>query len=164
MIFSAAKGSLSLKNLLTSWVGKPALIGMASGGCFGLSAVGFRAASLSSGLDNPFIAASYALAFSTLLQTILMAFYLAWREREQFAKLLIVWKPSLLAGIASVLGSAGWFTAMTLQKVAYVRTLALIELVFTFAISTIWFKERPNSEEIIGIVLLAIAVAMVLNA
>lgn len=163
MLVSISRGSLAPKALLRSWLEKPALLGIASGACFGLSAIGVRGASLSVGLESPFFTAAYALAWMTAVQTILMALYLYWREREQFKRLANVWKPSLFAGLASVFGSAGWFTAMTLQTVAYVRTLALIELVFTFGVSALWFRERAHPREVIGITLLSLGIVMVLN-
>jgi drug/metabolite transporter (DMT)-like permease len=53
--------------------------------------------------------------------------------------------------------------AMTIQLVAYVRTLGLVELVFTFLSSWFVFRERPRSGEVLGIVLLLVGVAMPLN-
>ena len=53
--------------------------------------------------------------------------------------------------------------AMTIQLVAYVRTLGLIELVFTFLFSWFFFKERPHRRELLGIALLLIGIAMTLN-
>jgi drug/metabolite transporter (DMT)-like permease len=52
---------------------------------------------------------------------------------------------------------------MTLQSVAYVRTLGLIELVFTFAISVLAFREKPARNEVLGVALLVGGIALVLN-
>jgi drug/metabolite transporter (DMT)-like permease len=52
---------------------------------------------------------------------------------------------------------------MTLQSVAYVRTLGLIELVFTFAISVFAFRERPSRNEVLGVALLVAGIMLVLN-
>jgi drug/metabolite transporter (DMT)-like permease len=52
-----------------------------------------------------------------------------------------------------MLGSAGWFTAMTIQNAAYVRALGQIELVFTFAASYFFFRERTSRVELLGIAL-----------
>lgn len=163
MLFSIARGPVGAAALVSAWTSRTALLGILSGACFGLSAVGFRGASLAAGLESPFLSAAYALAWSTVLQSLMMAAWLQVREREQWAKLARVWKPSALAGIASVLGSAGWFTAMTLVPVAYVRTLGLVELLFTFALSVFWFRERPRRREAVGVVLLVCGIAMVLN-
>ena len=56
----------------------------------------------------------------------------------------------------------GWFTAFTLQIAAYV-TLGLVELVFTLLISLYAFRERPGRFEVIGLGLLILSIALVLN-
>ncbi len=163
MLISLVASGNPLKALLTGWLEKPAVYGMISGAFFAVSAIGYRAASLSLGHESPFVAASYSLAWATTIQTVIMGAYLFWREREQFANLGAAWRPSLLAGLTSVLGSAGWFTAMTLQAVAYVRTLGLVELLFTFLISWIWFREKARLTEVLGVMLIVLGIAMVLN-
>jgi drug/metabolite transporter (DMT)-like permease len=148
--------------LLQGLAGPAALIGLASGGLFGIAAVAFRAAALS--LDGGFVmTASYTLLCANLLQTAMMAAYLWRRERDQFGKLLKTWRVSALTGVIGVIGSALWFMAMTIQLVAYVRTLGLIELVFTFLFSWFFFKERPLAAELAGIALLLVGIAMALN-
>jgi drug/metabolite transporter (DMT)-like permease len=67
-------------------------------------------------------------------------------------------------GLTSALGSAGWFTAFTLQIAAYVRTLGLVELFFTLLISRYAFRERPSRAELIGLALLVLSIAAVLNS
>jgi drug/metabolite transporter (DMT)-like permease len=62
-----------------------------------------------------------------------------------------------------VLGTICWLTAMALQSVAYVRTLGLIELVFTFMISVFAFREKPKRNEVIGVALLVGGIALVLS-
>lgn len=59
-----------------------------------------------------------------------------------------------MISLVGVLGSAGWFTAMTLQNAAYVRALGQIELLFTFAVTYFYFGERASLNEIAGIVLI----------
>jgi drug/metabolite transporter (DMT)-like permease len=153
----------SLGTVLAGLAGRVALIGLASGGLFGIAAVAFRAAALS--LDQPgfVMAAAYTLLWANLLQTALLSAYL-WRyERDQFMRLAVAWRPAALAGTVGVVGSALWFMAMTIQLVAYVRTLGLIELVFTFLFSWFFFKERPRLAELAGIALLLVGIAMTLN-
>ncbi len=43
------------------------------------------------------------------------------------------------------------------------RTLGLIVLVFTFAISVLAFREKPARNEIVGVALLIAGIALVLN-
>ncbi len=163
MLISLASGGGLWQALVLGWLERPALIGLASGGLFGIAAVSFRAAALSLDDKGFVMPAAYTLLWANLLQTALLAGYLYAREREQLGKLAAAWQLSALAGTVGVLASAMWFTAMTIQLVAYVRTLSLIELVFTFLFSWYVFKEKPRPRELAGIALLIIGVGMMLN-
>ena len=57
--------------------------------------------------------------------------------------------------------SAGWFTAMAIEPVAHVRTLALLELLFASAISRKLFRERLSRLEIVGMLLLTAGLVVV---
>ena len=65
-------------------------------------------------------------------------------------------------GIFSVLGSAGWALAMTLENAALVRAVGQIELVFTFIASHLVLKERPSAGEWLGSVLVIGGVVLIL--
>ncbi|MFY0613377.1 MAG: EamA family transporter [Hyphomicrobiaceae bacterium] len=131
------------------------LVGIASGAVFGISAISYRAATLSFVSGDFVIRAAFALACVTVFQTIVMAIYMRYREPGQIAAVVREWRVAALVGLCGVLGSAGWFTAMTLQNAAYVRALGQIELIFTFAITYLYFRERATVNEIIGIGLIA---------
>jgi drug/metabolite transporter (DMT)-like permease len=98
------------------------------------------------------------------LQTALLGAWLAWREPGELAAVRANWRTASLAGATGTLASAGWFTAMTLTVAAYVRTLGLIELLFTFAVGRIAFRETPTALEVAGAALLAVGIALLLNA
>jgi len=163
MLISLGPGGGSAPSLVRSLGERTALIGLASGGLFGIAAVAFRAAALSLDGAGFVMSAAYTLLWANLLQTALMMTYLWRREREQFRALRANWGAAALAGAVGVTGSALWFMAMTIQLVAYVRTLGLIELVFTFLFSWFFFKERPRPRELLGIALLLLGIAMTLN-
>jgi drug/metabolite transporter (DMT)-like permease len=164
MLMSMAGDRHPVRALMTGWLERPALLGLASGAGFAVAAIGVRGASLSLGHPSALMAAGYTLAWTNTVQTLLMTGYIAWRERGQFAAVLATWRVSALAGLMSVLGSGCWFLAMTLTAVAYVRTLGLVELVFTFLVAVLWFRERPRVNEAIGVALIVVAVAAILNA
>jgi drug/metabolite transporter (DMT)-like permease len=164
MLMSMTGDRHPLKALAMGWLERSALLGVASGAFFAVAATGFRAASLSLGHPSPLMAAAYTLAWATALQSALMTAYIAWREPGQFRRVVETWRMSALAGLTSVLGSGCWFTAMTLTAVAYVRTLGLVELVFTFLVSALWFRERPRAAEAAGVALVVVAVGAILNA
>lgn len=141
---------------------RPALIGLASGALFGIAAVSFRGASLALEDGNFLIRASLTLAIATTLQTALMWIWMAWREPGEVTRVIRDWKLTGLASLTGMLGSLGWFTAMTLTNVAYVRALGQIELVFTFLASWLIFKERSTLREIAGIVLVVAGIVLLL--
>ena len=100
------------------------------------------------------MSAAVTLACVTTFQTVFMLIWMLWKDKREIVQVLVTWRSSSLVGIAGVLGSAGWFTAMTLQQVAYVRALGQIELVFTFMASWLLFRERVNAMELAGCLLI----------
>ena len=152
-MISVTKASLNVRDIIKHGLDRSALIGIASGAFFGISAVSYRAASLSLDAGDFIIRAAFTLACVTIFQTLVMAIYMRVREPGQITAVLVSWRVSAWVGCAGMLGSAGWFTAMTLQNAAYVRALGQIELLFTFAASYLFFRERSNSTELFGIAL-----------
>ncbi len=101
---------------------------------------------------------------ATAFQTLVMGAYLALREAGELRRVIAHARTGALVGLASFIGSAGWFTAFTLQIAAYVRTLGLVELLFTVMISLYAFHERPSRAELIGLGLLGLSIGLVLNS
>jgi drug/metabolite transporter (DMT)-like permease len=153
MAISVATTHIRARNLLTSLTEKTALIGIASGAFFGISAVSYRGASLSLGGEGFWMQAGFTRACVTAFLTVVMAVYMRLREPGQITKVIASWKVSGWVGLSGMLGSVGWFTAMTIQNAAYVRALGQIELVFTFAASYFFFHEKTNRIELLGILL-----------
>jgi len=163
MLMSLVKSQRPLATFLAGWSEPTALLGLAAGGLFGIAAVGFRAASVSLAHPSALVAAGFTLVVATATQTAIMGVYLAMREPGELRRVVAQAPTGALVGVTSALGSACWFTAFTLQIAAYVRTLGLIELVFTVLISLYVFRERPSRAELIGLALLVLSIAMVLN-
>lgn len=161
---SSARASRGLGGLIGSLTDRTALIGIASGTCFGISAVSYRAASLSLGGEGFLMPAAFTLAAVTTFQTVVMAIYMRWYDPGQIMAVLRSWRVSSLVGLAGMLASAGWFTAMTIQNAAYVRALGQVELIFTFVFSYFVFGERSNRLEIIGIALVTLGILVLLLA
>lgn len=154
MVISMARMPLSWKNTVAALASRTALIGIASGAVFGISAVAYRSASLALDGPNSIMQAAMTLACVTTFQTAFMLVWMLWKDKSEIVQVVRTWRSSALVGLASVFGSACWFTAMTLQQVAYVRALGQIELVFTFMASYFLFHERINRMEIIGCLLI----------
>ncbi|MBM84887.1 MAG: hypothetical protein CMM47_02550 [Rhodospirillaceae bacterium] len=162
MAISMARQESGLASLFTSLTEKTALIGIASGAFFGMSAVSYRAAALSLGGEGFIMQAAYTLACVTLFQALIMSIYLRIREPGQITAVIKNWRIASLVGLSGMIGSACWFTAMTIQNVAYVRALGQIELVFTFLASYLLFKERSNAKEILGILAVVAGILVLL--
>lgn len=133
-------------------------LGLAAGALFGLSAIGYRGATLQVASDSALFRATLALAAVTTCQTIAMRFWLEWREPGEVARVLAAWRSTALVGLTGVLGSLGWFVAFALMNAAYVRSLGQIELVFSLAASVLFFREKVTAREVIGIALLAVSI------
>lgn len=163
MLISLRQSANPWREFLTGWTDSAALLGLASGGLFGVAAVAFRAASI--GLEHPsfLMSAGYTLAWAQTIQTVLLGVWLLWREPGQLRAVAAAWKPAAIVGFTGTLGSICWFTAFTIQVAAYVRTLGLIELVFTFLMGRLVFKERASRYEILGVAFLCAGIALVLN-
>jgi len=162
ILISGARGAFTWSGLVRTLLDRPALIGLASGALFGMSAVFYRGASLDLGGPAPAVQAAYTLVWVTGFQTALMLGWMVWRDRAQLRAVATAWRPAGLVGLAGICGSACWFTAMTLQTVAYVRALGQIELVFTLASSYLAFRERPSRNEIAGIALIVGGILLLL--
>lgn len=146
------------------WLGRKALIGIVSGGLFGLSAVAYRGASLSLDVGDTLFRASFTLAFVTLVQALLVLAWLKLREPGQTLLLFKAWRVAGLVGLVGMLGSLAWFTAFTLQNAAHVRALGQIEVVFTLLASVYVFKERVTGREVSGVLLVSLGILILVLA
>jgi len=161
LLLSPADRQRPLRTLLTGWTARPALLGLASGACFALAAVGYRGAALSLEGASFLMAGAYTLAAAQLFQTLALGGWLAWRDAPVVFRVLRAWRASLFAGFMGAAASAGWFTAMALEPVAHVRTLGLVELLFSAIVSRRFFRERLSPLEATGVILLSAGLAIV---
>ncbi|MFY0690735.1 MAG: DMT family transporter [Paracoccaceae bacterium] len=132
--------------------------GLGAGLLFGVSAVCYRGALLELGVGDPFLAAMTTLSVVTAWQVVVMLVWLRWREPGEIGRVLAVWRVATPLGIASMLGSIGWFVAFSLQNAAYVKALGQIELVFTFWASIFVFREKSHWREIAGVALIVASI------
>lgn len=140
---------------------RTAALGLASGAGFAFSAVGYRGAALALGDTSFVLAAACTLVAAQFLQTLLLGGWMLARAPASVARVLRAWKPSLLAGFMGAAASAGWFTAFAIEPAAHVRTLGLIELVFSYAVSLKLFQEKLSRRELGGMALLALGVVLI---
>ncbi|MEL6585300.1 MAG: DMT family transporter [Pseudomonadota bacterium] len=137
-------------------------LGLGAGVFFSISAVGYRGASLEIATDVPILRAAITLCLVTLYQTVLLAAWLAWRDRAGLVAVFKAWRTTSLVGVTSLLGSLGWFTAYTLQTAAYVNAVGQIELILSMLISRLLLGERQSRRELVGIWLVGLSVVGVI--
>jgi drug/metabolite transporter (DMT)-like permease len=142
----------------------PTLLGLASGGLFALSAIGYRGGILSLELSNYVMTATFTLAVGIAMQAVLLSIYLGLRSPEVLYAILRAWKPSLSAGFAGAVASQFWFLAFALATAASVRTLALIEVLFAQLIARFAFGQRTSAREAAGLLLVVCGVGLLLWA
>jgi drug/metabolite transporter (DMT)-like permease len=143
---------------------KPTLIGLASGGMFALSAIGFRGCILNLELPNYVMAATFTLAVGIAMQAVLLSLYLGVRSPGVLVAIMRAWRPSLLAGLAGAVASQFWFLAFALATAASVRTLALIEVLFAQLIARFAFGQHTTARQAAGMALVVCGVALLLWA
>ena len=141
---------------------RPALLGIASGAAFALSAVGFRGA-VQALVDAPFyLRATVTLVWSLAVQTALVSGYMALRDRAKLVEVFRAWRPSLVAGAAGAGASQLWLLAFALQTAAAVRTVGLIEILFSMIVSRRVFAQRMSARELIGVLMMVAGVIVLL--
>ena len=161
-ILSVRGSFANIRSVLADLTHKGALYGILSGAVFAIAAGTIREASKLLPDGDFMIRGITVLACMNTIQVVLMATYLARRDRPQLGKVWVNWRSSMWVGIFSVLGSAGWALAMTLENAALVRAVGQIELVFTFISSRLVLKERPSVGEWIGSILIVGGVVLIL--
>ena len=143
--------------------GGAVVLGLGSAALIAVSAVAYRGGILAlDGAGDP-LAAATALVVALTMQATALGAWLAWRNRPALGGIARAWRPSLLAGFMGAAASLGWFTAFALQETAAVRTLALVELLFAQLISLRLLRERTTPREAVGLGLLVVGVALVLE-
>ena len=133
-------------------------LGVLSGFLFAISGVCYRGASLEIDSADPLLRAGVTLACVTSAQLIGMALWLRWFEPGQISAVWAARRSAAWIGLTSMVGSFCWFTAFTLQNVAYVNALGQIELIFSLIASVFFFKERIARKELVGLGFLTISI------
>ena len=160
---SIGQSHINLKALLLGLFSLPTLIGLASAATVGGSVIFFRGAALSLSHDGGvMMTAAFTLTVALLIQSVLMGVYLRWREPGELSRVVWEWRWASVVGIVGMIGSIGWFTAFTLQNAAYVRAVGQVELIFTYIATTVFFRERVDWRESLGIVLVVAAILLLL--
>lgn len=158
-------GTLIVSGLKTLKGASPAatLYGVTSGVLFALTSLCLREASLSLGLPL-ILSAAITLIFMVFQQSLFCSLYLAIIEPTQWQKMRRVQGACWFVGATSAAGSVGWFTAMSLQNAALVKTLGQVEFFITLALTRFYFKEKIARFEFWGMACIVGSVILVLQA
>jgi drug/metabolite transporter (DMT)-like permease len=152
-------GEMSLAQAL---VAKPTLVGLATGFFFCMSYLFLREASLGMNQGGFLYRAAWTVVIVGAMQVAVVGAWLAVKEPAGFRRLPGLMGPCIFIGITSAIGSVGWFTAMTLENASYVKAVGQIEVVFTLAISSLYFRETINRLELFGIAVIVAGVLLFL--
>ena len=162
ILLSLGQAKISLSNLLIGMADKTTLMGLACAAFLGGSVVFFRGASLSLAHDSLLMSATFTLCISLIIQTVIMTTWLRCREPGEITRVFVNWRWSGAVGVAASFASMGWFIAFTMQNASYVRALGQIELIFTFLVTTVIFRERVTVTEYFGTALIASGILLLL--
>lgn len=164
LLLTPASRERPIRALIEGFTSPSALCGLACGACMAIAGVAFRGATLAAHSSSFLLDAALALAVGQLMQTVMLGGWLCLRDRATARKTLGAWRSSLFAGFMGATASAGWFTAFALKSAAYVRTVGLIEMVFTYLVSRIFFREQLTPREVKGMALITFGVVLIATA
>jgi drug/metabolite transporter (DMT)-like permease len=139
-------------------------LGIASGILFAFSAVSYRGATLSLAADDPLLRAGVTLMAVVIMQTLIMAVWLYFRESGEMVRVWRARRVALWIGLTSMGGSLCWFIAFTLQNAAYVKALGQVELILSVLASTLFFREKITAREACGIAILVASILLLILA
>jgi len=162
LLLAPADPQRPFASLVEGFASRSALLGIGCGAGFAIAAVAFRAATQAAGESSPALAAALALVVAQAMQTLVLGGWLLVRKPDVVARTLRAWRVSLFAGFMGAAASAAWFTAFAIQSVTYVRTLGLVEMLFSYVVSRRLFREQLRGREIAGM-LLIVAGAVVIT-
>ena len=153
-----------LRSLVTSLASRSAMLGLGCGAFMACSSVALAAAARNIASGSFLLDAAATLVMSQFLQSATLVGWLALRNPAVLRRTLDAWRPSLFAGFMGAAATAAWLTAFTLKSVTHVRTLGLIEMVFSYVVARRVFRERIAPRELAAIGLLAVAVVLIASA
>ncbi|WP_235964824.1 EamA/RhaT family transporter [Caenimonas soli] len=136
-----------------AWSGRAGWYGLASGAGFAFSAVGYRGAALQLPDASAWLIGGWGVLWAQAAQSLMLGAWLAWRAPQALRATATAWRISILAGGTGALASIGWFTAFALTTAANVRTLGMIEVVFSYLVSHRLLREKLSRVDQAGLAL-----------
>ena len=157
MLSARGKGALAARaDRRQLWLST--FYGVATGACYAMAAVGYRAAGLElTELGHPAVlVACWCVFIAQTLQVASLGLWLLARERQALRAIFTDWRLSTAAGFAGSLASVGWYIGYVLRPAADVRILGMVEVVFSYLVSRHLLGERPQLRENVAIALVVV--------
>jgi drug/metabolite transporter (DMT)-like permease len=136
-----------------AWTGRAGWYGLASGAGFALSAVGYRGAALQLPEVSVWLIGGWGVLWAQAAQSLALGAWLVWRAPQSLRAMATAWRVSIVAGGMGALASIGWFTAFALTTAANVRTLGMVEVVFSYLVSHRLLRETLSRVDQLGLAL-----------
>ena len=146
---------------LQAWFSKSALYGLACGACFAIAVIGFRGGALALQAQTPWLSGAWGVLVAQTLQSIVLGGWVAFKTPQGIRPIFRAWRISLLAGSMGAAASLAWFTAYAMQSAAAVRTLGMVEVVFSYLVSRRMLSEQFNRAELLGMALMVLGLVLI---
>ncbi|GGH63594.1 drug/metabolite exporter family transporter [Comamonas phosphati] len=150
--------------MLSAWAGKSSLYGLACGACFALATIGFRGGAVELarlGETSPWLSGAWGVLTAQTLQTLGLGAWIARTHEQGLRPIFRAWRVSLLAGSMGAAASLAWFTAYAIQGAAPVRTLGMVEVVFSYLVSRRLLSEKLSLPEKLGMGLMLLGLLLI---
>jgi drug/metabolite transporter (DMT)-like permease len=144
-----------------AWWSRSAGYGLLCGACFAIATVGFRGAALALDAPSPWLSAAWGVTLAQLLQSIGLGAWIALRSPGGLWPVLRAWRVSLLAGSMGAVASLAWFSAYAMHSVAAVRTVGMVEVLFSLLVSRRIFREQLRGTEKLGLGLMLAGIVLI---
>lgn len=146
---------------LKAWMSKSAMYGLICGACFAIAVIGFRGGALALNAPTPWLSGAWGVLVAQTLQSIVLGAWVAFRTPQGLMPVVRAWRISLLAGSMGAAASLAWFTAYAMQSAAAVRTLGMVEVVFSYLVSRRILSEHASTAEKWGMALMVLGLVLI---
>jgi len=99
---------------------------------------------------SPMARSAWSAVGMTVLQLLVIGPWLLVRHRADVMAIGRILPLAVAVGTASALGTIFWFLATAYTNASYVAAVAQVQIAFTLAISSLYFRERIMPLEIVG--------------
>ena len=116
------------------------------------------------GLPNrpaPWLSGAWGVLIAQTMQSVVMSAWIVRTHEQGLRPIFKAWRISLLAGSMGAAASLAWFTAYAMQGAAAVRTLGMVEVVFSYIVSRKVFSEKLSLTEKLGMALMMLGLVLI---